>query len=161
MAPEAADERLEKQWSELAESQPAGDILVIRKSGALDEVEGTLRGVTAEAVRFEVDQEAVSVKLAKVEGLVYARSAAAEAPEPLGFVTVADGTRVALQNATLGEGSLVVKSPSGFELPIPLESVTRLDFSSGKIVYLSDLEPQAASYSPMIAANDELPAVAE
>ena len=158
---EAPDEKIETQWAEMSEPSKDGDKLVVRKKGALDEIEGTAHDVAAETVQFEVDKEVVAVNRGKIEGLVYFHSDAAEAREPIGQVTLNDGARLAMLSAAMKEGGLLVKSPSGLELPIELGTITRLDYSTGKIVFLSDLEPQTASYAPLVSTKEDLPAIVE
>jgi hypothetical protein len=158
---EGSDDKRDRQWAEIADARAAGDVLVIRKQGALDEVEGTLQDVDGETVRFEVDKEVVGVNRAKVEGFFYYHPAATDVVEPIGFLTTVDGSRLAVLAAELERGSLIVKTVAGLERTLDVESVVRFDYSTGKIAYLSDLEPQSASYAPLVGPKEDLPALAE
>ena len=60
----------------------AADVLVVRKKLALDYLEGVATGVDDEAIVFEVDHEPVTVKRAKVEGLIYYRAKEKNWPTP-------------------------------------------------------------------------------
>src|SRR6202011_994048 len=76
-----SDDKLTAEWSKIVEGTIAGDLLVVRKKGALDYLEGVLADVDAESVHFTHDDESVAVKRPKVEGLVYYHARAGELPE--------------------------------------------------------------------------------
>jgi len=147
---DAGDAKLSKQWSEITESKAAGDLLVIRKNGALDYLEGVLGDIDEQVCKFEVDKEVVPVKRAKIEGVVYFHSAPAELPETVGQLIGSDGSRVAWRTAALADDAIKLTTPSGVQLQWPLDQVNRLDFSTGKIAYLSDLEPETVTFVPYL-----------
>jgi hypothetical protein len=155
------DAKLAKQWSEIVETASSGDVLVIRKAGTLDYLEGAAGDITDENCKFKIDDDMARLKRANVEGVIYFHPAAAELPESIGFATSADGSRLAVRSASLADGSVKVVTPGGIEVALPVESVTRLDFSSGKIVFLSDLDPDSAAYVPLVGFKDDVPAVQE
>jgi hypothetical protein len=159
-APADAEQPLAKQWSEITQLKAAGDLLVVRKKGALDYLEGVLSKVDVESCQFEIDNEQIAVPRAKLAGLVYARPPAGDLPEALAELVTADGARLPLRSLTLADGKLRVATPGGIELALPVDHVARIDFSSGKIVYLSDLEPEAAEYTPLLGLKPPLAGVA-
>lgn len=158
-APAAADETLDKQWSAITKTPAGGDLLVVRKSGQLDYLEGVLGNVDAETCRFEIDKEAIPVKRAKVEGIVYFHSAVPELPEAVGRANVGDGSRLTITSATLDNGTIKFATPAGVSLALPVDAVARLDFTAGKITYLSDLEPERATYAAFFGINPDVPAL--
>lgn len=145
------DSKLTKQWSEIVESKADGDLLVIRKEGALDYLEGVVGDVSDEACTFEYDKEPIQVKRPKIEGLVYFQAKPSELPEAIGRLILADGSQWALRTASVADGKLQAGTVTGTQLELPLEAVARFDFSTGKVAYLSDLEPESAAYTPYIA----------
>lgn len=147
--------KLTKQWNEILATKATGDLLVIRKNDSLDYLEGVLKDVTPEGCQFEVDGESALVKRAKVEGLVYFHPNSAELPEAVANLTTLDGSRLSVAKAALAEGALQVSTTGGAELRVPLAEVAALDYSLGKIAYLSDLEPEAAEYVPYLSARNE------
>ena len=159
--PSAGDEKLNKQWSDITETKAAGDLLVVRKNGALDYLEGVQVDIDAETCRFELDKEVIPVKRPKVEGVVYFHPVAAELPEAIGQLAAVDGSRLALRTVELTAESLKVSTPGGIALDVPLADVARFDFSSGKIVYLSDLPVESAAYVPFLGFKDPLPSLSE
>ncbi len=156
-----ADEKLTKQWSEIAETKADGDLLVVRKSGALDYLEGVQGDIDADRCNFELDKEPVPVPRAKVEGVVYFHSATAELPEAAGELILLDGSRVAIAKVELAGDKVRIATPAGVSLAMPLDNVSRFDFSSGKIAYLSDLDPESATHVPYLGFAEEPAALRE
>ncbi len=139
-----------KQWSEITETKAAGDLLVVRKNDALDYLEGVIRDVSADTCQFELDGEVIPVKRSKVAGLVYAHPRPAELPAPLGKLVATDGTRLQLAEVKLVDGIVELTTPVGSSHRVPLQSVLRFDFSSGKVLYLSDVDPDSVSFTPLV-----------
>jgi hypothetical protein len=153
--PAHRDPKLTKQWTDITETKPAGDLLVVRKNGSLDYLEGVLGDLDKEICQFEMDKEVIPVKRPKVEGLVYFNSTAAEVAEPVGQLVAIDGSHWAIHTAVLNDAAVKVTTPGGVAVELPLSEISRLDFSSGKIAYLSDLEPDSATYVPYFGFKDE------
>ncbi|HEY2893366.1 MAG TPA: NPCBM/NEW2 domain-containing protein, partial [Pirellulales bacterium] len=152
---EAPDAKLAKQWSDILTSEPAGDLLVVRKDGAIDYLEGILLEVDDETCRFELDKEVIPVKRSKVEGMVYFHTGQADVAEPAGIVIHQDGSRIAAAKLILDGELLKLTDVSGLTFDVPLDEVFVIDFSAGKIVYLSDFEPESASHVPFVGFTEE------
>lgn len=145
--------KLDAAWNEYAASKPAGDLLVIRKKGALDSTDGVVGDVSDETVAFTLDGDKIDVKRTKVEGILYAQTGADELPEAVCAVTSASGSLLQCNTLSLKDGKLGLKTPAGLSTTLPLDGVTKIDFSGGKIVYLSDLEPDAFNYQSYFATD--------
>ncbi len=143
------DPKLAKQWSDITEMKTAGDLLVIRKEEALDYLEGVVRDINSETCQFDLDGETVAVKLGKIAGIAYSQAGAMELPESIGKLVATDGTRLAMRSVELTDDVLKVATTAGTTYAMPLVDVARFDFSSGKIVYLSDLEPESVTFTPL------------
>jgi hypothetical protein len=141
--------KLAKQWAEITASKAAGDLLVVRKNDSFDYLEGIIKGVDAENCQFEIDGEVIPVKRAKVAGLVYARHGD-EPAEPAAKLATTSGARMNLRSFELIDGELKGTLAGGTEFEVPLDQVARLDFSTGKIAYLSDLDPEEAVFTPLV-----------
>jgi hypothetical protein len=155
------DAKVAKQWSEIAKTKATGDLLVIRKGGALDYLEGVQLDIDEETFRFELDKEVVPVKRSKVEGVVYFHATEAEMPEAVGYVTTVPGDRVAVRAADFAGDSLKIGTLAGMSLEIPLSEIARFDLSTGKIAYLSDLEAESATHVPFLGFSEEPQAFGE
>jgi hypothetical protein len=142
------------QWEEIRAAQTTGDVLIIRKGDALDYLEGALGDIDAETVKFKLDGELSNVKRSRVEGFLYFHPAAAEAPTPQCRMTDAGGQRIQVGKVTSSADKLKVVTPAGVTIETPWERITRLDFSAGKIVYLSELTPETSAWTPYFSAGE-------
>ncbi|MEO8494892.1 MAG: NPCBM/NEW2 domain-containing protein, partial [Planctomycetota bacterium] len=146
---------LSKQWDEIAAAGDiAGDVLVIRKilksedengiqqeSMGLDSLEGVLYEVTDENVAFDFDGTRVDVPRHKVEGVIYFHRTASRLAEPTSRVMTVDGSAWNFKSCELEGETLKGVTVGGVRLSLPLAGLTKIDFSVGNLVLLSDLKP--------------------
>jgi hypothetical protein len=158
---DAGEDKLSKQWSDIVETKASGDLLVVRKAGELDYLEGVQGDINADVCKFEVDKEVIPVKRLKVEGVVYFHAASAELPEPIGRLLAVDGSGVSLRGVALGADVLHVTTPAGVAFDVPLSETAALDFASGKIAYLSDLAVASATFVPFFGFKEQPASLAE
>jgi hypothetical protein len=151
------DEKSNKQWSEIVESKATADLLVVRKKGSLDYLEGVLQDLNSESLKFELDREPINVKRPKIEGLVYYHSAGEALPEPICEVSAIGGTRLSVRSVRLSDGQFKIVTTAGASLTFQADQASELDFSAGKVRYLSDLETETAEYTPFFATKEPLP----
>ncbi|HTN75641.1 MAG TPA: NPCBM/NEW2 domain-containing protein [Pirellulaceae bacterium] len=168
---------LPKQWQEILASEATGDLIVIRKvaatdeeeekpapakaSAALDQLEGVVGDVTEEKVLFTYDDQQIPVARAKVEGVVYFHAAGRELPDPLCRVDDVTGSRWNVKSLTLSGEALQLVSTSGVKAELPLNRWRQLDYSAGKIVYLSDLEPETETWTNYYGGSAVSPQLAK
>jgi hypothetical protein len=145
-----------QQWSKFRDSPTDRDLLVVSRGEALDFHRGVVRAVNAETVEFDLDGETLPVKRAKVHGLVFYRSRTTELPPAICRITLDDGSVWQAQQIAMEQEMLVWTSPAGAEARQPLSRVARFDFSEGKIVYLSDLEPESVEWLPYFGQQKNL-----
>ena len=157
----SGDAPLDEQWVEITQTSAGGDLLVVRKDDQLDYLEGIVGDVDADRCQFEIDDDVVPVKRAKIEGFVYFHPAAADLDDVAGSIITGDGSRIVVAKATLGDGNIKLSTPAGTSLNVPLDEVTRLDFTTGKIAYLSDLDPAGATYEPLFGFRRDVPVLNE
>ncbi len=144
------DAKTAKQWSDITAVDAVGDLLVVRKDDALDYLEGIVRDIDAESCKFELDGEIIPVNRSKIAGIVYAQQGGADPPAPIGKLVMADGSRLELQEIDLEDDQLQVRTTAGTRHELQLGDVLRFDFTSGKIAFLSDLEPERATFTPLV-----------
>jgi hypothetical protein len=142
------------QWAELIEANEAGDLIVIRKEGAVDHLAGRLGDVTDTHVTFFLDDEEFPVERARVDGLVYYHARRREFPDSLCIVRGRKDLSLAVAAATLAEDVLNVQTACGVELAIPMTDVESIDFSAGKLIYLGELAPRTVETTPLVAYPD-------
>ena len=156
VAPGAHDEAADKQWNEIQSGKIAGDLLVVRKKGSLDYLEGVLQDFGPESLTFLLDKEPVVVKRPKIEGLVYYHGAADPLAEAIAELAAGGATRVRVRSIAWGDGRYKLTTPAGVELSLPADQLAQLDFSAGKVRYLSDLEPDSQQVTPYFSPREAL-----
>jgi hypothetical protein len=139
-----------KAWPAQICDDPMTDLLAVRKKDAIDFLEGTIDGITAEHVLFRVEGEAIPVKRAKVDGLVFAHKKSDKPPESVCTVEDGAGWRLKAKSILLDQGALKITTTGGEEVSRPIEYIARIDFSTGKVAYLSSLEPESVQWTPYL-----------
>ncbi len=152
-----ATEATSGPWARIVKEETESDILVVKKGESIDYHKGVLGSVSADAVEFQLDGERLPVKRAKVFGLVYRRPPGREIPEPMGFAVDASGSTWAIRSIALAGEQLQWTTPLGTKVSRPATSVALLDFSRGKVVYLSDLKPESVEWVPYFSSGREPP----
>lgn len=155
---------LAKQWNEIRQSKPAGDLVVVRKGGALDFLEGVLGDVSADSVAFKLDGDDISVKRTKLDGMIFFKNEAPKLAELACIVSTQSG--LALQAKSVAwkgddEPKLAVTTLSGAEIALPWNEVTKVNFAAGRMTYLSELTPESVSYAPFFPINEKLTLLAK
>lgn len=145
------------QWSKIIEGDNVGDLLVVKRDEGIDYHRGVLHGVTGETVEFEMEGERLPVRRSKVYGLVYHHPAGRELAEPIGSLQDRTGSVWTLRTVALKDDQIEWTTALGVKQKRPLAAVTRLDFSHGKVVYLSDLEPDSVQWVPYFGMGKEIP----
>ncbi len=170
--------QLAKQWREILSSEPHGDLIIIRKvneseaedgegevkvrmSLALDQLEGVLGDISAEKVAFEYENQQIPVARTKVEGIRYFHPAGRELPDPLCRCDDVYGNQWNLKSVTLVGDKLQLVSVSGVKADLQLTHWRELDYSAGKVAYLSDLEPEKMEWTNYFGTTAASPNLAK
>ncbi len=129
---------IEAQWQTIrADTKIAGDLVLIRKGEAVDNVEGVITSVDAENVELELDGSKIPVKRSRVDGLIYFHRQTGESADPLVVVYLANETQLAVRALSSTADGLDVETLSGLKASLPWKEIRRLDFSAGKLQYLN------------------------
>lgn len=136
----------DEQWSKLVDRENKTDLLVIRKEQTLDYLDGVVVEVTDKSVKFLLDGEEVSTKREKIFGLIFARRP--NSPKP-------PAVRLEFSNGDILMASSLTGTPTGVSVTtvtkaavdVPLEKLKLLDFSQGKLRYLSQDPPRDVKYT--------------
>jgi hypothetical protein len=147
------------QWDEIRDQKLPSDVLIVlkREGQSLDYAEGVLGDVSPEKIEFQLDGKPARVDRAQAAGVIYFRRERREQTEPRCIVTGRSGLRANVSQLVLDGETLRLKTLAGVELVWPLADVYLADFSVGKLVYLSDIEPASQQWTPLVA----LPAAAK
>ena len=164
---------LQQQWRQIAAGESTADVLVHRKMQqttdangtehttiALDSLEGALLDVNDTQVSFEFEGTRVDVPIEKVEGLLYLQRGESSAGEPVCRLVDRGGSAWELKSLTLEGESLQGVSVGGVRVSLPVEKLTKVDYSVGNLVYLSDLKPESIDWLPLIRSPSTPPSLA-
>ncbi len=136
------------QWSQLRGKKLPGDLLVTGNQSGIDYHQGATEGVSADKVRFTLDGKTLNVKRSKVYGLIYYHAGGAPAADSPFTIVDATGSRWTAAAIKLDGDKLAFTAAGGRSIVRPLNEIAEIDLSCGKIVYLSDLKPDAETFSP-------------
>lgn len=158
---QSASDATAAEWARIQGMKLAGDVLVVKKDEAIDYHKGVLGDMGEKTADFELDGEKIPVKRGKIFGVIYYHAAKGEPPAALCTLTDASGSRWAVRSLALKDKEIEWTTPAGVTVKRPASSVASIDFSGGKIVYLSDLKPDASQYTPFFGTAKDIPSIAE
>jgi hypothetical protein len=147
------DAPLVKQWDEIRGQNLANDVIVVlKKDGkSLDYAEGVMGNIGDDKIEFKLDGELQRVDRAKIAGAIYYRPDRRMKEEPKASIQGRSGLRVNVSHVELKNSVVELTTATGEKLTWPLDDISLADFSAGKLMYLSDIEPASTKYSPFIA----------
>jgi NPCBM/NEW2 domain len=151
-------ESMAGQWSQIISAKLDGDVLVVNKGDNLDYHQGVLGDINAEVVRFQLDGDNLPINRAKVCGLAYRHTSGEASSGPICRLNDIFGSHWQVSKIGL-EKKLQLTTPSGATFSCAPENVASIDYSLGKIVYLSDLKPESVTWSPYFRTEKTLPSI--
>ncbi len=147
-------------WNERISKKRKKDVLAILKKdadnpdGILNLLEGTLgKGDdSGKSLEFSTvgSTKPILVPQANLHGLVFLRSLDETALPVVCKVIDKSKSEFLASKMILDKETIKVTTSSGVEINLPLSSIHKLDFSKGKLVFLSDIEP-----SRLVLSTDE------
>jgi len=137
------------QWEALLARGNEKDLLVRAKrdGSGLDFIDGVVSSVTAEQLLFLLDGDEVPVPRDRVFGVIFSRLDIDKSPltGSLG-IHGAEDTVVKVRDVTLDGDTFAATTSWGRAIKVDVAQVSRIDFSSSRFHYLSDLEPITERY---------------
>jgi hypothetical protein len=147
------------QWQELLKLEPAGDMVVLRKSGTrevedegkaprtvtetvLDQLEGTILEVTPAGAKFDFDGDKIDVKREKMEGIIFLQPVKRTLPAPACRLKTNDGSVWSVRSLELKGDTISLSTTSGVSRSLPLASLSQIDFGVGNVLFLADMEQE-------------------
>ena len=143
----AADPKIDAVWDQLFDRTVKKDQIAVRKGEVLDHLDGVIGSLDETTVKFQLDGDEIPVKRERVFGLIYARRENVS-NKAVAAVDLSSGDRLAAKAVSFDGEAWKVKLASGTEVSVPMPLVQAVDFSLGKIAYLSNLEPRDVKYTP-------------
>lgn len=173
-------EQMAQEWSRIVGMERTTDLLVVGSGEVIDYHKGVLGDVSASTVNFELEGELLPVRLSKVCGLAYYHPPGDAPPEAICRISDLSGSswsvrtlELALPSAGHSEapsshreemeipsrmaGQLTWTTPGGLKRTQPPSTIRRIDFSHGKIIFLSDLKPESVTFTPYFGGGKALP----
>ncbi|RMG38142.1 MAG: hypothetical protein D6725_07835 [Planctomycetota bacterium] len=141
-------------WQKIRGGQHESDVLVLRKPGnLLDTIEGVVGDIGEEQIQFLLDDSEVPVKRERVFGIVFVRRSRPQTRPAVCLLELRDGQRWNAANVRLDGPMLRATLSAGIEVGAPLNRIGRMDFSLGKVAYLSRLDPIEATFEPFFSGD--------
>ena len=141
---DANDAKLVEQWREMNTPPSRRDLVVVKKADRLQKAEGTYGEANAEgeAIAFEDTRGTKrTVPLAGLQGMVFAQRMEGVIPPTVCKVQDAARNSLVAKSVVYRDGTLEVTTLAGVTVSLKESSLAKLDFSKGKLAYLSDLDP--------------------
>jgi hypothetical protein len=150
--------KLDEGWNALLARESKNDLLVVKKDDVLDFLAGVTgdiggkggvdgKGEAGDKIGFLLDGDEVPVAREKVYGIIFHRRSP-NLPKPVGQVRLAGGDVLEVTRFAWDGAELKVRLAAGPDVAVPVSQLSALDFSAGKIRYLSQLEPRDVKYVP-------------
>ncbi|MDA0832532.1 MAG: NPCBM/NEW2 domain-containing protein [Planctomycetota bacterium] len=134
-------------WNSLRERDLRQDLLVLEKDDILDFHEGVISSIDDQSIVFLLDGEDVTLPRNKVFGVIYYRKTTTP-PAKFCDVRLQNGDQIAVKDLIADAEMVNVILSSGAQANLPWTAVQSLDYSLGKVLYLSAIEPRDVKYTP-------------
>ncbi len=139
---------LAAEWAAYLQRDNARDLLIVAKrdGSGLDFLSGIVSSIGEKEVPFIRDGDEIPAPRERIYGVVFAKAdqTAGQSGElALRFV---GGHSVTATAATLESGVVTFDASWGHKFSVAVEHIASMDFSGGRIHYLSDLEPLSERY---------------
>jgi hypothetical protein len=141
---DAGDVKHREAWKKMLAARGKRDLYVIREPNALNFVQGTILGGTADGAEVNFEKEdgsKAALRQSRAGGYVFAQVLPREVPQMLCKVNDVFGNSLVAQSVELGSAGVTVKTVAGVVVKYrSTSSLSKLDYSQGNVAYLSDLE---------------------
>lgn len=132
-------------FSEDLESPPANnDLIYVVKNGKAQRSSVEVSSISAKSIDFKLRGEAYEFELSGIAAVVFGANtgfAPDRQPRPRVAVSLTTGERIEGKILSMGE-HLRCRIDEGFVLDVPMRNLHRIDVSSDKLVWMSELTPK-------------------
>lgn len=144
-----ASPAVDPQWLGLIDKVRTADALIVRRAGnALDEVQGIVKSISADAVTVDLEGDDLLAPIDKLEGILFANSAVR--PQE-GKIIVEDtlGSRWRVVSFKSGSSdAMTLDLGNGITHEIPLRQLRKIE-TTGSVLFLASETPAQSSYRPV------------
>ncbi len=151
-----SEPKMDAEWNQLLDRAIKKDVVAIRKGDVLDHLDGVIGSLNEATMQFQMDSDEIAIKREKVFGLIYSKrvSLAKKAIAQLELVT---GDQLALKQIQWNGTAWTAILVTGLEVEVPPDLFFTLDYSLGKVAFLSDMQPRTAKHTPFWDPQINLP----
>ena len=149
-------EQAQEDYDRILKGESTGDVIIIlRPSGAIDELEGIVERVDNEAVTFNFDGDRIPIELSKLAGVKLLKSGSLKTLKTTCELTDLRGNRwrACRFNLNAPETALEFETGLGDKISLQLAQIQKFQFASSNLVYLSDLSPENAEWTPYLTGR--------
>ena len=144
---------LSKQFRTIkSDDSVEGDTIIVNRDGELSTVEGIVGDFADGKLEFSVSDRTARVTLEKMDAVLFYHAAGRELAQPACEVLLTDASKAMVRRLNWNNQSCVATLVCGTELTIPLEAISKLDFSTGKDEFLSQMEPATNDWNALITS---------
>jgi hypothetical protein len=151
---QADDPLFHDAWQKLVAKESKKDLVVVRKENKLDFIAGVAGEITDTTVHFLVDGEEFPARREAVYGVVF--QPAAVAGKLAATVELQGLDLIQSKLVTIKDDKCQIVTLSGLTMTVPVDQLKSVDFSAGKIRYLSQMEPIDVQLFPFWDPSDYL-----
>lgn len=141
---DAQSAKVRDEWQDLLASRGNNDLLAIKDQDVVQPLKGTIGEVSANGERIAFQTTSGTKghpSLSRVHGMSFLRQPDATPPPTLCKVVDTAGDVFVAAGFSGSDSAITVTTVSGAKATLTQALLARLDFSKGKLTYLSSLEP--------------------
>jgi len=150
------DEKIDGDWLQLLDRPLKKDAVAVRKGGVLDHLDGIIGSLGAATMQFQMDGDDIAVKREKIFGLIFSKREST-AKKATAQLELTSGDRLSVKQIAWNGSRWMASLAAGVEFEVPGQYFRALDYQSGKVSYLSDLEPRNVELTPFWKIPNSLP----
>ena len=143
---EANSEAFRKDWAERLAKKRRQDVMaVLTKEGVVNSLTGTLGDASEDSTKIAFtlasSGKRLEFALERMHGLIFQRTLDPMAAAPVFKLIDHYQDLILVTSVTSTDKALTVTTPCGVKIDFTTQQLARLDYSKGKLSYLSDMEP--------------------
>lgn len=139
--------KFEAPWAAIQKKESRRDQIVVVKGESLDQLSGVVTEVGPQ-IKLLLEGDEVSLNTSKVFGVIFSRRNVSAAQKSGAIVRFGGRQQLRAKSIVRRESSLDVVTTFGQSLTLPISDWNGVDFSTNRLVYLSDIEPREVLYTP-------------
>jgi hypothetical protein len=132
----------------LALVRDAEDVAYVKTADSIVGVKGAAVGIAGDALQFQYSGDIRKISLAKLVGIAFAQKLRAAGNQALQLVNLDSGDTLSGRWTGLAKDKLQLRTPWNELAQIPIDQISTIDTTNGRLVYLSDLAPAKVEQTP-------------